>query len=157
LAMASRISGRSAWFSIVRGSDCESASTWPFAAMTVTRTLLAHLADPLVKAARSSGLVEGTETTEEAGLPQVALRTRVVHRWFGCTRRERARSAKKSTATSTLKSSARNVKASFQKRLCRTSFEQVPGAADGLKWTGFSDRLRSFRVSGGRTRPRCAE
>src|SRR5258708_19127797 len=45
----------------------------------------------------------------------------------------RARSAKKSTATSTLNSSARKVKASFQKRLCRTSFEQIPGAADGFQ------------------------
>src|SRR5882762_7944810 len=48
----------------------------------------------------------------------------------------RARSAKKSTATSTLNSSARKVKASFQKRLCRTSFEQIPGAADGFQVDG---------------------
>src|SRR5438034_7394489 len=32
-AKASRISGRPAWFSIVEGSDCESASTWPSALM----------------------------------------------------------------------------------------------------------------------------
>src|ERR1700730_9732400 len=44
-----------------------------------------------------------------------------------------ARSAKKSTAKSTPTSRAKNVSASFQKRLCRTSFEQVPGAANGFQ------------------------
>src|SRR2546429_10026125 len=42
-AKASRISGRPAWFSIVEGSDCESANTCPSALMTVTRTLLAAI------------------------------------------------------------------------------------------------------------------
>jgi len=47
-----------------------------------------------------------------------------------------ARSAKKSTATSALNSSAKNVRTSFQKRLRRTSFEQVPCAAHRLQMTG---------------------
>ena len=47
-----------------------------------------------------------------------------------------ARSAKKSTASSTSAGSAINVSASFQKRLRRTSFEQVPGAAHRLQMIG---------------------
>src|ERR1700737_3724360 len=39
-------------------------------------------------------------------------------------------------ASSTPRSSAKKVSANFQKRLCRTSFEQIPGAADGLQVDG---------------------
>src|SRR5277367_6358351 len=56
-----------------------------------------------------------------------------VARWVS---RRSTRSAKKSTATSTLSNSAKNVSASFQKRLRRTSFEQVPCAAHGLQMIG---------------------
>src|SRR5256885_1304429 len=47
-----------------------------------------------------------------------------------------ARSAKKSMASKTPSSTAKKVNASFQKRLCRTSFEQIPGAAHGLQMDG---------------------
>src|SRR5256885_10999111 len=47
-----------------------------------------------------------------------------------------ARSAKKSMASKTPSSTAKDVSASFQKRLCRTSFEQIPGAAHGLQMRG---------------------
>src|SRR5438034_578804 len=61
-AKASRISGRPAWFSIVEGSDCESASTWPSALMTVTRTLLAAiLATQRRRDAEASGLEGGSD------------------------------------------------------------------------------------------------
>src|SRR5258706_363283 len=119
---------------MVRGSDCESASTWPSPVMTVTRTLLAAIwLTHWSRAARSAGLEGGME--ESCGGRALARRAMD----SSCAKAVRAyssrsaRSAKKSTATSTLKSSARNVKASFQKRLCRTSFEQVPGAADGFQ------------------------
>src|ERR1700704_829624 len=122
---------------MVRVSDCESASTWPSAVITVTRTPLAAIwLTHLSKAARSSAPDGGTE--ESGGGCALARRAmdsscpRVVRVYSS----RSARSAKKSTATSTLRSSARKVKASFQKRLCRTSFEQVPGAADGFQVDG---------------------
>src|SRR5712692_1426380 len=122
---------------MVRGSDCESASTWPLAVITVTRRPLAAIwLTHRSRTARSSGLEGGTEVS--CGGRALARRAmdsscpNVVRLYSS----RRARSAKKSTATSTLNSSARKVKASFQKRLCRTSFEQIPGAADGLQVDG---------------------
>src|ERR1700722_6504755 len=50
--------------------------------------------------------------------------------------RYNALSAKKFTATSTPARSAINVSASFQKRLRRTSLEQIPRAAHGLQVVG---------------------
>src|SRR6202047_3599081 len=122
---------------MVRGSDCESASTWPSAVMTVTRTLLAAIwVTHWSRAVRSSALAGGTEES----LGGRALARRAVD--SSCPKAvrvyssRRARSAMKSTAASTPTSSARNVRASFQKRLCRTSFEQIPGAADGFQMDG---------------------
>src|SRR5260370_11906223 len=82
--------------------------------------------------ARSSGLAGGTE--ESCGGRALARReidsssASAVRAYSS----RRACSAKKSTAISTPNSRARKVSANFQKRLCRTSFEQVPCAADRL-------------------------
>src|SRR5262249_14662547 len=57
--------------------------------------------------------------------------------------RRRARSAKRSTASSTLSCSARKVSANFQKRLSRTSLEQVSRAANGFQVCGIL-RIRFY-------------
>src|ERR1700751_2116294 len=118
-------------------SDCESARTCPSARITVTRAP----PDPTSAAQRFRELrSSGCEDAEEgnSGGRTCANRAMVTN----CSKvarsvsRRSTRSAKKSTATSTLTSSVKNVSASFQKRLRRTSFEQVPCAAYGLQMVG---------------------
>src|ERR1700676_5147500 len=119
---------------MVRVSDCESASTWPSAVMTVTRRSPAAIwLTHRLRAATSAAAVGGTEDSSGGlAFAMFAMDSRCANAFRAYSSR-RARSAKKSTASSTPTSSAKNVRASFQKRLCRTSFEQIPGAANGLQ------------------------
>src|SRR5229473_8368509 len=137
LAKASRISGRPAWFSIVRGSDCESARTKPSGVMTVTRAPLAAIsATHFCSAPISSGF--GSARAVRCGgraCAMCAMAASCAKAMLAESSRS-ARSAKKSTASRTPTSKAKNVSVSFQKRLCRTSFEQVPGAADRFQVDG---------------------
>src|SRR5260370_15095838 len=84
-------------------------------------------------AARSSGLTGGTEDScGGRALARRAIDSSCASAVRAYSSR-RACSAKKSTAISTPNSRARKVSANFQKRLCRTSFEQVPCTADRLQ------------------------
>src|SRR5713226_2029414 len=134
LAKASRISGRPAWFSMVRGSDCESARTKPSGVITVTRAPLAaisatHFCRPLI----SSGFAGGMAVRCGGRACAMCAMAASCAKAMLAESSRRARSAKKSTASRTPTSKAKNVSVSFQKRLCRTGFEQVPGAANGLQ------------------------
>src|SRR5712692_5010971 len=122
---------------MVRGSDCESARTKPSGVMTVTRAPLAAISATHFCSAPISSGFDGGRAVRCGGracamcaMAASCAKAMLAESW------RRARSAKKSTASNTPDRSAKNVSASFQKRLCRTSFEQVPGAANGLQVDG---------------------
>src|SRR5579864_3261017 len=119
---------------MVRGSDCESARTRPSGVMMVTRAPLAAISTThLCSAAISSGFTGGTAVRcGGRACATCAMAASCVNAMPAESSR-RARSAKKSTASRTPTSKAKNVSVSFQKRLCRTSFEQVPGSANGFQ------------------------
>src|SRR5260370_1780661 len=122
---------------MVRGSDCESARTKPSGVMTVTRAPLAaisgtHFCRPLISSGFDGGRAVrcGGRACAMCAMAASCAKAMLAESWRS------ARSAKKSTASRTPTSKAKNVSVSFQKRLCRTSFEQVPGAANGLQGDG---------------------
>src|ERR1700726_2090011 len=122
---------------MVRGSDCESARTRPAGVITVTRAPLAaisavHFCRPLI----SSGFVGGIAVRCGGRACAMCAMAASCAKAVPALSSLRARSAKKSTASSAPASKARNASEIFQKRLCRTSFEQVPGAADGFQVDG---------------------
>src|SRR6266849_6581775 len=122
---------------MVRGSDCESASTNPSGVMMVTRAPLAaisavHFCRPLI----SSGFAGGMAVRCGGRACAMCAMAASCAKAMLAESSRRARSAKKSTASRTPTSKAKNVSVSFQKRLCRTGFEQVPGAANGLQVDG---------------------
>src|SRR5229473_60552 len=122
---------------MVRGSDCESARTKPFGVMMVTRAPLAaisavHFCRALISSRFAGGMAVRCGGRACAMCAMAANCAKAVLAYSS----RSARSAKKSTASRTPTSKAKNVSVSFQKRLCRTSFEQVPGAADRFQVDG---------------------
>src|SRR6266481_1913442 len=148
LAKASRISGRPAWFSMVRGSDCESASTWPSEAITVTRTLLAAIfaAQPR-RATKSSGWDGESDARNggellETGTLVVAPQSTLGIEIDGEQDRDQQGEKGKTEFPEKIKPHG------FQKDSPR------PGRVSNA-W-GFQDRTRFFHAGAGRRRPRCA-
>src|SRR5712692_7266773 len=122
---------------MVRGSDCESARTKPSGVITVTRAPLAAIsATHLCSAPISSGFDGGRAVRCGGRACAMCAMAASCAKAMLAESSRRARSAKKSTASRTPTSKAKNVSVSFQKRLCRTGFEQVPGAPDGLQVDG---------------------
>src|SRR5712691_4642207 len=122
---------------MVRGSDCESARTKPSGVMTVTRAPLAAIsATHFCSAPISSGFDGGRAVRCSGRACAMCAMAASCAKAMLAESSRRARSAKKSTPSRTPTSKAKNVSVSFQKRLCRTSFEQVPRAADGFQVDG---------------------
>src|SRR6266849_1270466 len=122
---------------MVRGSDCESARTKPSGVITVTRAPLAAISATHFCSAPISSGFDGGRAVRCGGraCAMCAMAASCAKAMLAEYSRS-ARSAKKSTASRTPTSKAKNVSVSFQKRLCRTSFEQVPSAANGLQVDG---------------------
>src|SRR5882724_12966786 len=122
---------------MVRTSDWESARTCPSERMTVMRAPPEPIsAAQRCKRSRSSVCAEEREGNSGGRVCTNRAMVASCAKVARSESRRNARSAKKSTATSTLASRARNVRASFQKRLRRTSFEQIPCAANRLQMIG---------------------